>query len=163
MAVGSCQQENGLLSILYSYARRVHRAKPEQIKLFPGRPRIGKPENDIDVFLGFNGLASQQGFGKTPLPNGIHRRCNEKRGAIDRLQVLHRSMTVDYSVQLDSALDALLFRIFGINWLDAGEQVAELEARSLALFLRTSIRYPKRRIGISKNSNRPGDVRRGRR
>src|SRR5258708_2906356 len=72
-------------------------------------------------------------------------------------------MTVDYSVQLDSALEALLFRIFGINGLDAGEQMAELEARSLALFFRTPIRYPKRRIGISEHSNRPRDVRRSRR
>src|SRR5258708_39020564 len=72
-------------------------------------------------------------------------------------------MTVDYSVQLDSALEALLFRIFGINGLDAGEQMAELEARSLAWFFRTPIRYPKRRIGISEDSNRPRDVRRSRR
>src|SRR6266853_5699162 len=157
MAVGSCQQENGLLSILYSYAHRGNHAELGQIKLFPGCPRIGKPENDINVFLGFNGLASQQSFGKTPLPNGIHGRGNEKRGAIDRLQVLHRPMTVDYCVQLDSALEALLFRIFGINGLDAGEQMAKLEARSLALFFRTSIGYPKRRIGISEDSNRPRD------
>ena len=72
-------------------------------------------------------------------------------------------MTVNNSVQLDSALDALLFCVFGVNRLDAREQVAELEARSLALFFRTSIGYPKGRIGIGKDCNRPGYVRRSRR
>ena len=134
-----------------------------QIKSFPGCSRIGKPENDINVFLGFNRFASQQRFRKMPLPNSIHGRCNKNRGAIDRLQVLHRPMTVDDSVQLDGALDALLFCIFGINGLDAREQVAELEACSLALFFRISIRYPDGRIGIGKDCNRGGYVGRSRR
>src|SRR5206468_12077324 len=105
-----------------------------------GCPRIGKPENNINVFLGFNRLASQQSFRKSPLPNCTYGRCNEKRAAIDRLQVLHRPVTVDYRVQVDSALDALLFRIFGINGLDEGSQVADLVPRSLTLFFLSPIR-----------------------
>src|SRR5258708_28025321 len=67
-------------------------------------------------------------------------------------------MTVNNSVQLDSALDALLFCIFGINGLDAGKQVAELEARSLTLFFRISTRHAKGRIGICNDRDRPRDV-----
>src|SRR5207245_11264778 len=106
-----------------------------QTNLFLGGSRIGKPENDINIFFGFNRLASQQCLRKTPLPNCIHGCCNENRGPIDRLQVLYRPMTVNNSVQLDSALDALLFCIFGITRLDARQQVAELKARSLTLFV----------------------------
>jgi len=60
---------------------------------------------------------------KTPLTNGIDGRRSENRVAIDDCKLCTGPMTVNNSVQLDSALDALLFCIFGINGLDAGEQV----------------------------------------
>jgi hypothetical protein len=48
----------------------------EQIELIPGCPRIGNSEDDVNVFFGFDRLASQQRFRKMPLPNGIYGRCS---------------------------------------------------------------------------------------
>jgi hypothetical protein len=84
-----------------------------------------------DVDSGFDGLAAERGGLVAPLADGVRSGGDEERRAGHLVNILHGAVAVNDYVELDDAFDALMLGVLGIDGLNTGDQLAQLEAGAL--------------------------------
>ena len=120
------------------YLQSAFAAREERPRQFPSlvlRAHIRQPKKNRDVFFRFRCLSAEKCWRVAPLANSVHGRGHKQGRAAQGDHILRSSIPIKDGMHFNRTFYALLFGILRIHRIDPRNQMAHLQAFSLARLL----------------------------